>query len=132
MDRKPRHLDFTTFSLAHANAHLVAGAILDEPRTVDLANLRRLLRRFIETLDIGGDYATGLVRTADTTEIQCWFSSAAGAQAFAAWCDARPTERYTGFETQRCFVIDASFAAALKSAVAPSPTGRRPGRPRRT
>ncbi|MFZ5781357.1 MAG: hypothetical protein ACOY4R_14290 [Pseudomonadota bacterium] len=114
------HLDLATFGQLHPTSHVVVGVVSGSFAAPDFAALRRHLRRLIESLAIEGDYATGLVRTAESTEIHCMFERAEDADRLDAWMKERfhePTGRWQ-------FVIDDEVRQALRMAASPT-NGRR-------
>ncbi|WP_421998880.1 hypothetical protein [Reyranella sp.] len=113
MDPAAQHLDLVTFTDAHPGGHLVAGLLPDEVSGAELSALRRHIRRLIESLNVRGTYATGLVRTAETTEIHCLFEKAEDAGQLAAWVNAQPARDGAG---ERRFVIDEAMRDALREA----------------
>jgi len=116
------HLDLVTFGQLHPMSHVVVGVVSGSFAASDFAALRRHLRRLIESLDIAGDYATGLVRTSESTEIHCVFERAEDADRLDGWMKERfhePTGRWQ-------FAIDDALRQALRTAAGPTNGRRRP------
>ncbi len=115
------HLDLVTFGQLHSQGHLVAGVVEGSFAASDFAALRRHLRRLIESLDVEGAYATGLVRTAESTEIHCLFEKIEDADRLDAWMKAQLPET----TDRRRFTIDDALKQALRSAAGISTSRRR-------
>ena len=116
MDPPAQHLDLVTFTDMHPDGSLVAGVLEGEVSGSDLSALRRHMRRLIESLNVEGHYATGLVRTAETTEIHCLFEKADEADRFAARVNASPAVGNAG---ARQFAVDDAMRDTLREAAAP-------------
>lgn len=112
-----RPIDLDTFARSHPQSHLIVCKLPGEPPSNELHSLHYQLRRLIRSQGISGDYATGIVRTADEVEIQCQFASVVDAASFGAAFNAHRVYCYPGFATSRQFFLDDIVREGLNAAV---------------
>jgi hypothetical protein len=113
-DRGREIADFDTFSRLYPECHLVRGSLQESLTPREIGALRRRLRGFIATMALKGDYATGLVRAAGMTELQCRFAQADDAKVVGSWLNARKVAG-NGFASHRTFVVTDAVREGLKA-----------------
>ena len=106
--------DFDTFNRLYPDCHLVRASLQEALSSREIGALRRRLRGFIGTMAPRGDYVTGLVRTADATELQCRFADREDARVVGAWLNARKVAAH-GFASHRTFVLTEAVREGLKA-----------------
>ncbi|KAF0105269.1 MAG: hypothetical protein FD144_613 [Rhodospirillaceae bacterium] len=114
-----RTLSWPAFLKNFPQGHLVAAVAVDvgadEIGSRRLRGLRDLLHRFIGGMASDGAFALTVSRAGGFPEILCGFEVQTDADAVAALAQAEPTDRYSGFATQRLFRLDTPLEAALRA-----------------
>lgn len=87
---------------SHAR-HLVVGTVEDG----SFISSVRLIERLLRTIPISGDYGVGSMRDDGKWEMHCVFELGADADLLANALHAHSVNRYDGWMSQRCFVLDA-------------------------
>jgi hypothetical protein len=105
--------DFDSFDRLYPHCHLLTGSLGDAFSSRDIGVLRRRMRGLLGALPLKGAYVTGLVRTADRTELQCRFSESDDAQMAGAWLKARK-DPLPGYASHLLFVVDDSLRDELR------------------
>lgn len=115
-------LSWPTFIDRYAGGHLVAASIPSEAgvsfgRGGPVKPLHTLLARLLNRLAPAGDYAVTAVRE-QTAEIHVGFEERSDADRLASAVRAEPTGRYSGWESQRLFVLDPATSQAIAASLA--------------
>ncbi len=112
-------LSWPAFLKNFPQGHLVAAVAVDvgadEIGSRRLRGLRDLLHRVVGRMASNGGFALTVSRAAGFPEILCGFETQADADALVMLSNARSTDRYPGFATQRVFSLDAPMEAALRA-----------------
>jgi hypothetical protein len=115
-------LSWSTFIDRYANGHLVAAGVPSREGVSfgsggPVKPLHALLAKLLTRLAPAGDYALSVVRDPDP-EVHVGFQKRSDADRLATTVCAEPTDRYSGWETQRFFILDPATGEAIAASLA--------------
>ena len=116
-------MTWSQFLPRQSQAHLVVGVVAqaEGPAAGDeLKEMQNLLNRLVRQQKPSGDYATTVVR--DTGRPEAWFAfdDETDARKFGDAVQAKTTDTYPGWASQRSFALDGPKLANIEASV-PAP-----------
>lgn len=95
----------------HPSSHLIVARPVEQ----NSADMAELLDRLVDRMQPRGSYATTLMKATDT--IFCAFEHEREALRMAGTMNAKPINRFVGWNSQVAFDLDATLAAAIAKAL---------------
>jgi hypothetical protein len=108
------------FIREHPQPHLLVG-LVPAKRRATRRNIKRhesLVGGLVEALRRSGSYAIDTVGEDGGTAVRCAFERPDDAELFARAVHARPTNRYSGWASQRVFLLDDRARQVIRRALA--------------
>jgi hypothetical protein len=101
----------------HPSSHLIVA----RPSATSAAEIATLLDRLIDRMQPRGAYATTLMVVQGEEAVHCAFEQQREALRFGGTMQAKPIDRYVGWETQAAFQLDHVLASAILRALDRAP-----------
>jgi hypothetical protein len=101
----------------HPSSHLVVA----RPSETTAKEMATLLDKLVDRMQPRGAYATTLMIVQGEEAVHCAFEQQREALRFAGTMQAKPINRYVGWETQAAFQLDKTLADAISRALERGP-----------
>jgi len=103
----------------HPSGHLVVGNVIGSAATATASS--RLVGKLIQGCGVKGDYSLTTVKEEGGPVIHCVFADKADADELSDVVSARTVGKYTGWASQRAFIIDEGTRSAISDVLETAP-----------